>query len=172
MPSQVWAISLEKTHCWPASWLAKDALESSPRSPLEVKQVLVPVTSSQEYLGRDHHLQAHVRRLVRSISQPLLLFVSRWVLVPKKLPCQDLVPSNDERLSLLQYSETRKRVSRRLCLVVEGGAGLQPLWVGMSASCAALGGLLSPLTLSFSIYKVGILNAPTLLGWRSVRWYV
>ena len=38
MSSQVWAISLEKTHCWPASWLAKDTLESGPRSPLEVKK--------------------------------------------------------------------------------------------------------------------------------------
>ena len=47
---------LGKTHCWPASWLAKDTLESGPRSPLEVKkEVLVPVTNSQEYLGRELH---------------------------------------------------------------------------------------------------------------------
>ena len=42
--------------------------------------------------------------------------------------------------------------------MVEGGAGHRPLWEGMSASCVALGGLHSPLTLSFSICKAGILS--------------
>ena len=85
------------------------------------------------------------------------------MLATEKLPCQCLFLSNDECLSLLQYSETCKRASRRLGLVVEGGAGLQPVCTGILASCVALGSLLSPLTLSFSIYKIGIMNAPTLL---------
>lgn len=143
---------MENTHCWTASWLAKDALESGPRSPLEVKKKVLSWSPVQKNtlgetftsLGLGSTTQANIRRLVHTVSLPLLLLVLHWVLAPEKLPCQCRFLSNDECLSLLQYSETHERASRRLCPVVEGGAGHQPVCAGILASCVALGSLIAP----------------------------